>query len=106
MYFCDRIFFGWYRFSGDVGFKMVEYCVSKGCCGIFVFGWFSGIYFILVEGVVECKVCFYWFDWMSDCCLFLIFIKVCNCGKFYVYKLRLLFVCLLCYCGNGLFKKG
>lgn len=105
MHLCDRTLSGWYRFSGEAGFKMAEHCVSKGRCGTFAPGWLSGTHPTLVEGAVERKVCFHWFDWMSDCCSFSTFIKVRNCGKFYVYKLRPPPVCSLRYCGNGLFKK-
>lgn len=85
---------------------MAEHCVSKGRCGTFAPGWLSGTHPTLAEGAVEREVCFHWFAWRSDCCLFSTFIKVRNCGKFYVYKLRPPPVCSLRYCGNGLFKKG
>lgn len=106
IHLCDRTLFGWYRFSGEAGFKMAEHCVSKGCCGTFAPGWLSGTHPTLAEGAVERKVCFHWSAWRSFCCSFSTFIKVRNCGKFYVYKLRPPPVCSLRYCGNGLFKKG
>ncbi|XP_022781145.1 fibroblast growth factor receptor homolog 1-like [Stylophora pistillata] len=103
MYLCDRALSGWYRFSGEAGFKMPEHCVSKKRCATFAPGWLSGAHPTLAEGAVERRVCFHWStDLRGDCCLFSTFIKVRNCGKFYVYKLRPVLSCASRYCGNGL----
>lgn len=77
---------------------MFDLCVFMQWCGMYVLGWLRGGYFIVVEGVVKWKVCFYW---IFGCCQLFINIWVCNCGDFYVYKLYLMLVCSLCYCGDG-----
>lgn len=77
---------------------MLNKCVLVCCCGIFVLGWLLGGYFKVVDGVVLRLVCF---NWGFDCCIWCLSILVWNCGGFYVYKLKNVFVCKLCYCGVG-----
>lgn len=76
---------------------MFDVCVLMSCCGIYVLGWFSDGYFVVVDGVVFCKVCFYW---SGNCCRWFRNVCVCNCGNFYVYELLLIEYCFLWYCGN------
>lgn len=64
---------------------MLDYCVEKLSCGMYVLGWLNMIYFLVVDGIVEINVCFYW---GFDCCYWLVIIKVWNCGGFFVYLLN------------------
>ena len=89
----------WYRFSGAAGNQMAESCVEMYRCGTYSPGWLNGSHPTVNEGAVQRRVCFG--DYSGDCCLFSIYIRVRNCGRFYVYQLKPLTECFVRYCGNG-----
>ncbi|XP_073250462.1 uncharacterized protein [Porites lutea] len=88
----------WYRFSGAAGNQMAESCIDMYRCGTRYPGWLNGSLPTVNEGAVQRRVCFRYF---SDCCSFSTYIRVRNCGGFYVYQLKPLTYCYLRYCGNG-----
>ena len=67
-------------------------------CGTSSPGWFNGSHPTVNEGAVQRRVCF---TYDSDCCFSSIYIRVRNCGGFYVYQLKPLTYCYSRYCGNG-----
>lgn len=96
---CDRtLSLGWYRFGGEAGNQMPEYCVNRRHCGTNVPGWLNGTHPSVADGAVKRKVCFHA---SSNCCRWSTDIEVRNCGRFYVYKLQRPPGCDLRYCGNG-----
>ena len=88
----------WYRFSGAAGNQMAESCVDISHCGTYVPGWLNGSHPTVNEGAVQRRVCF---TFRGNCCFFPVYIRVRNCGGFYVYQLKPLTLCNLRYCGNG-----
>ena len=88
----------WYRFSGAAGNQMADSCVDMYRCGSYHPGWLNGSHPTVKEGAVQRRVCFRYF---SDCCSFVTYIRVRNCGRFYVYQLKPLTACSVRYCGNG-----
>ena len=77
---------------------MAESCVDNNRCGTYYPGWLSGSHPTVNEGAVQRRVCFRYYD---NCCDFPTYIRVRNCGGFYVYQLKPLTYCYLRYCGNG-----
>ena len=95
---CDRSLpKSWYRFQGRAGKQMPQSCVPKHRCGTHAPGWLDGRHPKVSEGVVKRKVCFHWFQ---SCCRYSTFIRVRNCGAFYVYELDSTSHCWLRYCGD------
>ena len=97
----------WYRFSGAAGNQMAESCVDMYRCGTYYPGWLNGSHPTVNEGAVQRRVCFgdYSRDccfggYSRDCCLLSVYIRVRNCGGFFVYQLKPL-LCGFRYCGNG-----
>ena len=88
----------WYRFSGAAGNQMAESCVDRDRCGTYFPGWLNGSHPTVNEGAVQRRVCFHYYD---DCCYYFTYIRVRNCGSFYVYQLKPVTLCPLRYCGNG-----
>ncbi|XP_067056311.1 uncharacterized protein [Acropora muricata] len=88
----------WYRFAGDAGVKMPDFCVAKLRCGAHAPGWLNRSHPLMVDGIIDAKVCFHW---GSNCCLWSTDVRVRNCGKFFVYQLQPLPLCSLRYCGNN-----
>ena len=88
----------WYRFGGAAGNQMAESCVENSRCGTSFPGWLNGSYPTVNEGAVQRRVCFRYY---GDCCFFSTYIRVRNCGGFYVYQLKPLTLCYSRYCGNG-----
>lgn len=83
---CDEIeivILVWYCFFGDVGDKLVDFCVLILYCGMYVFGWLKGNFFVNEGEIVERKVCFYFGFW---CCKWFVKIKVKKCKGFFVYE--------------------
>lgn len=94
---CDRSLpYGWYRFNFPAGYKMPDSVVSKNYCGTHAPGWMVGGHPTKAQGVVLRKVCFHW---LSNHCLWSRYIRVRNCGPYYVYYLGPTPVCHLRYCG-------
>ena len=89
----------WYRFGGAAGNQMAESCVDSSLCGTEVPGWLNGSHPTVNEGAVQRRVCFWYV--LGDCCSYSTYIRVRNCGGFYVYHLKPLTQCPLRYCGNG-----
>ena len=85
----------WHRFMGAAGNAMPTSCVPKNRCGTHAPGWLTGGHPTKEQGVVSRKVCFHW--WYS-CCTWSVYIKVRNCGGYYVYQLPETPACYLRYC--------
>ena len=80
---------------------MAESCVEVyRCCGTYIPGWLNGSHPTVNEGAVQRRVCFSYYVY-GDCCSLSTYIRVRNCGGFYVYQLKPLTVCNSRYCGNG-----
>ena len=82
---------------------MADTCVNIGHCGTGPGtgypGWLSGGHPTVADGVAVGKTCF---NTISGCFGASVFIRVRNCGKFYVYNLLPIDgLCYLRYCGNG-----
>ncbi|CAH3023193.1 unnamed protein product, partial [Porites evermanni] len=90
---------GWFRFEGAAGKMMPTSCPPKFRCGTTSTGWLNGEHPTVEDGQVTRMVCFHW---MSKCCKYLTYIKVRNCGSYYVYYLSgtPLPRCYLRYCGT------
>lgn len=76
---------GWYRFVTRT--RMNTNCVSpsNNYCNTYYVGYLSQNHPSVDEGIVSRKVCF---RYSSSCCYYSTYIKVLNCGSFYVYKLK------------------
>ena len=109
---CDNKLYGWYRFTGDAGNRMLDYCPLSmsgpryNRCGTSMQGWImSGSMPMGYEGEVSRMVCF---SGSSSCsCRYQKQIKVRNCGTFYVYWLDGVANCNLRYCsvkGKGVIR--
>ncbi|XP_020609788.1 uncharacterized protein LOC110048345 isoform X2 [Orbicella faveolata] len=87
---------GWYRFTGVSGnLKMPTNCPNKNRCGTHAPGWITGNHPSVADGVVTRTVCYHW---SNTCCRWSNYIKVKNCGAFYVYELQKTPACYLRYC--------
>lgn len=97
---CDRsLLKGWYRFQRQAGKQMSQSCVPKQRCGTDAPGWLAEGHPKKSDGAVKRKVCFHW---SYSCCRFSSYIRVRNCGAFYVYELDSTRFCSLRYCGDGM----
>ena len=85
---------GWYRFLNVSGIRMPTSCPSKNRCGTVWPGWLDGAHPTVNEGIVTREVCVH----RRRCCDSKIFIKVKNCGSFYVYYLISRYGCPWRYC--------
>ncbi|XP_065066550.1 uncharacterized protein LOC135692386 [Rhopilema esculentum] len=99
---CDIEVYGWYRFRGDAGHSMLDYCPNTFGnayrCGSFYQGWISsGSRPTTTQGVVQRTVCFSRYGTCSCAHTKDIYIK--NCGNFFVYWLSGVHVCNSRYCG-------
>ena len=98
---CDKELFGWYRFMGQAGNRMLTFCPagqqSHYKCGSFYQGWLQGSHPGQNDGTVMKTVCF---SPHSSChCSYSKKIYVRNCGEFYVYWLDATPACNVRYCG-------
>lgn len=94
---CDKTLVpGWYRMIGKQGTYIPNKCVGKNRCGTHAPGWVVGIYPPKYK-TIRRKVCYHW---NKNCCHWHNFIKITNCGGFYVFYLNKPPVCSLRYCGN------
>ncbi|KAM7451618.1 hypothetical protein ABFA07_000937 [Porites harrisoni] len=87
---------GWYRFTGAAGVRMPTKCPAKRRCGTHAPGWLEGGHPTVAQGIASRKVCYHW---SSGCCQWSNYIRVRNCGAFYVYELKRTPACSLRYCG-------
>ena len=76
-------------------------CVPINRCGTHAPGWLSGGHPSSGQ-IRSVKVCFHW---SNNCCRWHTYIRVRNCGGFYVYEFKRPPACHLRYCGNS-GKKG
>ena len=92
---CDRYLAeGWYRFLTRK--RMNTNCgYSTYYCHTSYPGWLNGNHPSVEEGIVTRQVCF---GSGSCSCSYATYIKVLNCGSFYVYKLKPTPTCNLRYC--------
>jgi len=106
---CDRFNFpkAWYRFTGAAGQRMPTQIVPVNHCGTDAPGWLTGGHPTVAQGIAMRKVCFHWawrdrrgrlFDYP---CLWNRYIRVENCGAFFVYELPRTPTCSLRYCGDN-----
>ena len=95
---CDTPFTKqWYKFEGGAGTQMPDQVVPTYHCGTLAPGWLSGSHPTEAEGIVQRKVCFHW---SGNPCFRYRYIRVRNCGGYYVYELGPTPSCYLRYCGN------
>ena len=100
LYRCDTTLAAqptWYRFTGRSGSQMPTSCVPTNRCGTHAPGWLAGCHPPLGKISTD-LVCFHWH---GDCCRWHTFIRVRNCGGFFVYELKKPPACYLRYCGNS-----
>ena len=91
---------GWYRFQGAAGDRMADKCVPMDHCGTWYPGWLSDAHPIVAEGVVIRRVCYHV---SNNCCYDYQYIRVKNCGAYFVYALptQNYYYYTSRYCGNG-----
>ena len=79
---------GWYAFI--TGKEMsTTCCYIPGYCDTYYQGRLTGSHPTVDNGIVSRKVCFgYYNSGYTRLCYYSIYIKVRNCGPFYVYKLK------------------
>ena len=96
---CDNnLVTGWYRFQGAAGDRMLDKCVLQYRCGTEHPGWLDGTHPTVAGRVVLLKVCF---SGYRGCCDWSYYVRVQNCGSYYVYELKMPTTCNLRYCGNA-----
>ncbi|XP_065067731.1 pancreatic secretory granule membrane major glycoprotein GP2-like isoform X1 [Rhopilema esculentum] len=102
-YRCDKELFGWYRFMGNAGNRMMNSCPknlggSVYRCGSYYQGWIqNGALPSVSDGVVARYVCFS--PHYSCSCSSTKSIMIRNCGTFHVYWLDSVPMCNSRYCG-------
>ena len=97
---CDDTLFGWYRFQGDAGRRMMTTCPSIKKCGGSISPWLNDDHPTVAQGSVKKKVCFRKSE-PGDCCVDYFFTDVKNCGSYFIYKLLPnQFSCYFRYCGT------
>ena len=94
---CDRdLAEGWYKFLNRRMATGAGY--SFGYCDTKYQGWLIGEHPSVGDGIVSRYVCFYY---SSNNCRYSVYIKVRNCGSFYVYKLKPTPNCNSRYCTSS-----
>ena len=83
--YCDNTLSGWYRIQGSAGTRMPTSCPPIKRCNTHATGWLNGGHPTVADGQVSRQACFHW---SSNCCSWSHYIKVRNCGAFYVYYLN------------------
>ena len=97
-YRCDNLLATrWYRLTGRSGSQMPTSCVPVNSCGTRAPGWLSGLHPSPGQ-ISNVKVCFHW---SNNCCRWYTYIRVRNCGGFYVYEFKRPPTCYLRYCANS-----
>ena len=95
---CDETLRGWYRFQGAAGKKMATTSPPVKRCDADFPAWLSGNHPTVAEGTKQRTVCIRTFG--GDCKK-TVFIKVRNCGSYYIYNLvSLTSQCNARYCGT------
>ena len=97
--YCDHsISQRWYRFEGAAGTRMPTSCTPDWKCGTHGTSWLTNGHPSVGDGEVTRRVCF---SWSGNCCSYSVFfIKVRNCGSYYVYYLISTNGCNFRYCGT------
>ncbi|XP_068718908.1 uncharacterized protein [Montipora capricornis] len=72
----------WFRFQGNAGTRIPNWCVPRNRCGTHATGWLNGTHPLEHEGNVTRTVCF---KWNSNCCNWSVNIQVRNCSGYYLY---------------------
>ena len=85
---------GWYRITGQAGYKLADSRIAPSHCGTAAAGWLTGGHPTVAQGEVARTVKFEWTDGKERKAV----IKVMNCGKHYVYHLAQTPQCTLGYC--------
>ncbi|XP_068737583.1 uromodulin-like isoform X1 [Montipora capricornis] len=75
----------WFRFQGNAGTKMPDWCVPEDRCGTNAPGWLNGAHPQAHEGNVTRQVCFHW---KASCCEYSTNIQVQNCSGYYLYYIH------------------
>lgn len=97
---CDRdLPWGWYRFTSFVGGQMPTSVVSPKRCGTSAPIWINGVHPSEQDGAVDQKACINFFG-INGGCADSFYIKIRNCGTFYVYYLRPTYSCAIAYCAG------
>ncbi len=97
---CDRALpWGWYRFTSFVGGQMPTSMVRPNRCGTRAPVWIKGTHPSVQNGTVDRKACMNFFN-INNGCSQSFYIKIRNCGSFYVYYLRPTYSCAIAYCAG------
>ena len=100
---CDDTLYGWYRFQGDAGRRMMTTCPSINKCGGSFSAWLNDDHPTVAPGSVLKTVCISRKSTKSggNCCHDKFLIKVKNCGSYFIYKLApCQGTCPFRYCGT------
>ena len=93
---CDHgLIPGWVRFEGAGGTVMSTKRPLDRRCATHAPGYLVGGHPAVQDGTVMRQVCF---GWRNNSCMKDVWIRVRNCGRFYVYELATLQSCKLRYC--------
>ncbi|XP_068716609.1 uromodulin-like [Montipora foliosa] len=81
--YCDNTLGpAWFRFQGNAGTRIPNWCVPENRCGTHATGWLNGAHPLEHEGKVTRTVCF---NYYSNCCNWSVNIQVQNCSGYYLY---------------------
>lgn len=94
---CDNSLSGWYRFQGAAGTKMATTSPGRKKCGAEFSAWLKGNHPTVTDGTVSREVCINKF---GECDVRGNFIKVKNCGSYYIYNFKIINECFR-YCVTG-----
>ena len=81
---CDDKLYGWYRYQGDAGRRMMTTCPSIKKCGGTFSAWLNDDHPTVAQGSVKKKVCIRKFE-PGDCCVNSYFTDVKNCGSYFIH---------------------
>ena len=90
--YCDRRMYGWYRFWGEAGHRMLEHCPlfddqKLFPCGSYFQGWLNATNPVPLDGTVNRTICF---SNIASCACdnrLTRQIQMRHCGRYFVYKL-------------------
>lgn len=93
---CDKDLRGWFRFVGQGGVRMPDFCVPAYRCLTDAPLWLNGTHPVLGEGTVTRKACAHW---SGNCCYWSTDVQVKACpGGYHVYRLNGSPACNLRFC--------